>query len=299
MDHKLLPQSWLYGFLYTYATTRNRESFLLGATNRSGWWYYFPLAVLFKTPVVTLLLAFGVGGVALAKWLARQRTIDESDHTPGVADAWTAACLIIPPGVILLSAMTSNVDIGLRHVLAIYPFLYIGVGVAIARFWPRIAGWHAVAAGVLAFGLTAETALAYPDYLPFFNVVARHLPGARDGLHLLGDSNLDWGQDLPLLAQWAAEHRDQPLFLSYFGMADPQAYGIRYQNLPSGYRWGPPPGVLDHPGYIAVSATNLQGMYNGDLYKPIREDQPLPPNYPPARLITILGGSIYVYDWTW
>src|SRR5439155_14313412 len=53
-DHKLLPASWLHGLLFTRASILLRRTFLCGQYSITGWWYYFPLAMLFKTPLATL-----------------------------------------------------------------------------------------------------------------------------------------------------------------------------------------------------------------------------------------------------
>ena len=75
MDNRVLPQGWLAGFLYTYGTLRSRSTFLCGNINLVGWWYYFPAAMLFKTPLATLIVlaAALVAAIAwhlrsIAKW---------------------------------------------------------------------------------------------------------------------------------------------------------------------------------------------------------------------------------------
>jgi hypothetical protein len=73
-------------------------------------------------------------------------------------------------------------------------------------------------------------------------------------------------------------------------MADPAYYGIDYINLPGGYRYGPPVRFPTGPGIIAISATHLQGIHL---------DPPLQSYYEPlrhARPMTVLGGSIYLFD---
>ena len=128
---------------------------------------------------------------------------------------------------------------------------------------------------------------SFPNYLSFFNVAS---VGSRGGVRLLGDSNLDWGQDLKLLADWRQKNPDGNLYLCYFGMADPAYYGIDYINLPGGYRYGPPVKFPTGPGIIAISATHLQGIHLDlalrDYYAPLRH----------ARPIAVLGGSIYLFD---
>jgi hypothetical protein len=174
-------------------------------------------------------------------------------------------------------------------VLVFYPFFFIAIGVAVATLWKNLAGRWIITA--LALGLTAETLWAFPDYISFFNVAAG---GSRNGIHVLGDSNLDWGQDLPLLARWQQEHPDRTLYLSYFGTADPAHFGIHYINLPGGELFGPVhvPPIAPATGIIAISATNLQGIYPSKdfdlqtLYAPLRAMKP----------IDVLGGSIYLFD---
>jgi hypothetical protein len=311
MDHRVLPQGWLFGFLKTYASTLVRPGFLLGVRRSTGWWYYFPLAILFKTPLATLVAAVLAIVIGVRRFVQRRRgragvLADDDDDPSSRLDArerrdwarWEFACLIVPPALYALTAIVSNLNIGLRHVLPLYPYAFVGIGIAASSMLDRAPRASRVVVGVLALALAAETLAAYPNYLPFFNVAARAVPSAEGGLNLLSDSNLDWGQDLPLLAEWQRAHLDQPLYLCYFGIADPQYYGIRYHNLPWGYPWGPPEQPLDGPAYVAISATSLQGTYNGDFYQDLREGRPLPPTNHPALLVDVLGKSIYVYRWT-
>jgi hypothetical protein len=301
MDHRVLPQGWLFGFLYTYATTLTRGAYIMGQTSTTGWWYYFPLTMLFKTPVATLIavalggtLALGRIFVPRVRWysVARQLTLDvNSPAGPrlrwlGRFDAWAAACLAVPPGIYFLAALTTNLNLGVRHVLPVYPFAYVAVGVVAGAMWRLQRRWTTRVGGALAVALAAETVIAYPDYLAFFNVLSG---GSRGGFKLLSDSNLDWGQELKRLADWRKDHDDRPLYLSYFGTADPEYYLGSYTNLPGGYTWGPPIGKVDRPGYVAVSATNLQGVYIGE-----EEFSMLRESHTP---IEILGGAIYIYEW--
>lgn len=94
--------------------------------------------------------------------------------------------------------------------------------------------------------------------------------GPRNGYKWLVDSNLDWGQDLKGLKRWADRHRiseSEPINLCYFGMADPRYYQIPHIKLPGGYALEPPVrqeetfGIAKKPGYVAISATHLQGLY--------------------------------------
>lgn len=273
--HHLFPQSWIMGFLYTYGTSISRPTFLCGQFSRAGWWYYFPLAMLFKTPLATLI---GLSPV-LVLWL-RWRTILSADA------AWPLCAAAVAPLLFLAAAMHTPLNLGLRHVLPVYPYLFILLGVMASAAWqwrPRVT---LAALGLLAAGLAVETFCAYPDFIPFFNVAAG---GARGGLGLLSDSNVDWGQDLPDLAAWQRQNPNYQLYLSYFGSADPRYYHIHYIEVPGDIFPHPDQTTPSRlPPIYAVSATNLQGTYlpQASNLDWLRDRKP----------VAILGGSIYIFD---
>ena len=279
--NRLLPESWLYGFLYAYQASLVRPSFLMGQVRETGWWYYFPLVMCFKTPVCTLA-AIGVSFIALAIWLIRRRA------RVGFDDSWRMLCILIPLGIYCASAMSANLNLGIRHILPVYPFLFVMAGIVLARTiaWRRIQA--IVLALLIAGALSLESIAAFPNFISFFNAAAG---GPLRGVALLADSNLDWGQDLPAVAAWQRAHPSERLYLCYFGSADPASYGIRYINLPSGYYLDPNVQMPSAPGVIAVSATKLQGLYVYPnvlpFYEALRQREPR----------EVLNGTIYLFDW--
>ncbi|HEV8200388.1 MAG TPA: hypothetical protein VGS03_10230 [Candidatus Polarisedimenticolia bacterium] len=287
---RLFPQAWLYGIVYTAEGMQRREGFLAGERTLGGWWYYLPLAFLFKAPLATIAAV-----VATKGWLAwRLRASggraarETGGGGPDPAILWTAACLVLPVAVFGCAALASRVSLGVRHAFVLYPFLFLGAGVAAAdlsRRWKRPA---TVALALLVAGLAVESLPAWPDDIAFFN-----LPSRPHRLGLLGDSNLDWGQDLPLLAAWQRSHPGGNLYLAYFGQADPAHYGIQARRLPTSSP-SEPGTSLPAPGEratLAISATHLQGIYIWDpwleqFYGAARRQQPK----------AVLGGTIYLFD---
>jgi hypothetical protein len=273
-----------------------RSSYLLGRQSNVGFTRYFPLAFLFKTPVATVLAVFAaVLTAAIVPLVTARRRRAAASSPPSSAaalDAWTALCLLLPAVLYLASAMRANLNIGLRHILPIYPPLFILAGwaasVAYARWGRRVV---VVVAALLA-ALATETLLAAPNFLAFFNTPSG---GARGGVRLLGDSNLDWGQDLPALADWQRRNPTRPLQLLYFGTASPAYYGLRYTALP-GNSAVTREGALgaantpDDPGVVAISATHLQGIYLNPA-----ASQAIDPyrHRPPTE---VLNGTIYLFD---
>jgi len=272
--HRLLPQSYLVGLLRIIGDSQSRPAFLCGKSSLTGWWYYFPVAMLFKTPAATLI------GLAAACALMVPRL-------RGGVDLWPVAATAALPVIWMAVAMSSHVNVGIRHILPVYPALFVFLGVAAAVGWKRARGRGRLAAVLLAVGLAAETAFTYPNYIPFFNFFAG---GSRGGLRLLSESNLDWGQDLPALAAWQGKHPDRPLYLLYWGSADPRYYGIRYVNLPESSSPADEPEAGTGRPVYAISAVVLTNPYMLSLQKNLLE--PLIGRGP----IAVLGGSIYIFD---
>jgi hypothetical protein len=295
-EHHLLPEAWLYGLLHTYRGSLARNSYLLGERSLTGFAMYFPLAFAFKTPLTTLVVLIGAAGIGIgaAGRLARERR--GGDGNGGAV--WTAVCLAIPVVIYTTSAMRSNLNLGIRHLLPIYPYLYIAAGLAAARAVRRWGRGAALALAGVGIALAAETLGAFPNFIPFFNVAAAR--NSRDKLRLLSDSNLDWGQDLKLLVRWQEANPTIPLYLAYFGRADPRYYGLRFTDAYGGFAGyrvseGPKPLILQQrgvlpqgPGVLAISATQLQGaaLTGEDPYAALRTKEPMD---------VLGGGTIYLY----
>ena len=247
-EHRVLPEAFTNGLIRNDEANARRSSFLMGQYSIDGWSYYFPLAFVFKTPIATLL------AIGLAIWVAIKR------RAAG-GDVWTMLCLAVPIFIYRAIAIGGHLNLGVRHLFPIYPFIFLSVGLGFARFWEWKRRPAIIVSTVLAVALAAETLAAMPDYIPFFNVA---VGGSRGGLSLLTDSNIDWGQDAKLLARWQQRHPDAHLYVCYFGRADLKYYGIKYVNLPGGEEdrgaLDKFPPLSEHDTW-AISATNLQGTY--------------------------------------
>jgi hypothetical protein len=242
--HHLFPNAFTEGAFYSVASLQRMPAFLAGAISTDGWWYYFPVAFLIKTPVALLLLI----GIGLYACVRRWRELGLS-----------TVFVLLPPTVFLAVAMASGVNIGVRHILPIYPplMLIAGAGAQELLRLPRRIGRLAVAAMALAFALEVAPVYAHP--LTFFNVL---IGGTSNGHEYLLDSNLSWGQGLKSLKRWMDRTGVDHVNLSYFGQADPQYYGIDCTYLPGG-----PSFAVDTitrprlPGYVAISETTIHGVY--------------------------------------
>ena len=204
---KLPAITFLTGANYVrqHSAMGHGEAWLFDENRPNGYWYYFPVVLFFKTPLPFLVFA-GAGFV----YLARRR----------------ALILVLIPLAMLAVSMTSRINIGVRHVLPIYPFLAIAAACGAVLLWRR----SRVLVAALGIWYFAASAIAHPDYLAYFNEAAWRHPE-----QIAADSNLDWGQDLLRLA---AEMKDQPLHISYFGSAEWQRFLPHARPLPPHYTRG-------------------------------------------------------------
>lgn len=182
-------------------------SYLLGDLELFGWRYFYLVALGVKTPLP--LLVFGLAGLVLLL-------------VEGVARR-DGARLALPKlfgALLLFVSLYSHINIGVRHVLILYPLLAIGAALIATRALAALRAAVPSRRRLLAAGLGLAVALefaplaAWPDYLPWFNVLAPH-PAA-----VLVDSDLDWGQDFRRLqARLQALHVDS-VALAYSGSVD-------------------------------------------------------------------------------
>jgi predicted membrane-bound dolichyl-phosphate-mannose-protein mannosyltransferase len=243
-------------------------SYLLGRVSEHGRWQYFPVAFAVKTPTGVLVLL----AMLLAAAFLRTRRAEGRTDLP-----W--AVLVVPPALYFASCLASGINLGVRHLLPMYPFLFVLLATGLFRLFRGRAA--AVVVAAVAAIQTVEMARAHPHYLAFFNTLSG---GSRNGPRYLLDSNLDWGQDLKNLKRYLDRQGLSSVCLCYFGNANPAYYGIRDEPLPT---------TADREArermncIAAISATPLYGLYApAESYRWLREQRPS----------AIVGHSIYVYD---
>ncbi|MFE3163232.1 phospholipid carrier-dependent glycosyltransferase [Streptomyces sp. NPDC059224] len=180
------------------------QGYLFGHLYTGSRWYYLPAALLVKTPLGMLAL-WAAGAVAVAA-VRRLRP--------------AAPYLLLPPAVLLASAMSGSRDFGTRYALFMPMFLAVGGAAVLAVRWR----WSRPACGALLLFVAVSSLRAFPFYLPYSNEAF----GGPAKTHLrLHDSNVDWGQDLGRLADRLRErYPGERVWLVYKGSGLPAYYGI-------------------------------------------------------------------------
>jgi len=252
--------------LEIFIEQKDRTAFLAGQIRPGGWWWYFPFAFAVKTPIPLILTLCVTLGVCLRSW----RRVLQREIT-----------LWLFPLLYLATAIQGGVNIGYRHLLPFFPFVYVSLGrlgQAFSRSWsPR---WRVAACGAaaaLGIWYVAGTLSVCPFALAYFN---EFIGGPRNGYRYLVDSNVDWGQSFKALQDFMDRERIDQVWLSYFTWVDPAVYGVRYQPLFPAAGSSPvlPRRYDPAPGVYAISATTLQGIalkeHDTDLYDWFRHREP-------------------------
>jgi hypothetical protein len=242
------------------------KSYLLGEVRTTGWWYFFPVALAVKTPIPFLLLA----AVGIAAALHGATGEDRRRRLMPIAIA----------AAVLLVCLPSRINIGVRHILPIYPFLAILAGYGVVALWRKRGPGGVMSGPLAAVALLSWQGVAsiraHPDYLAYFNELAGPHPE-----RILVDSDLDDGQDLKRLADTLRARHITEIALAYAGSATVRAHG-----LPP-VRWLEP--HQPTTGWIAVS---LYALKLGSLDRPGHDDFAWLEGYRPVATV---GKSILLY----
>lgn len=294
---------WLLGLAMVFLrVSSGNTTYFLGEVSNSSWREFYPVAILLKTPIPTLIwtaIGIGTSGWFFTRFIKNTVATLPVGLWPRIKhiwekvgdgfwnnyEKWTALMVIV---VFLGTGILGNLNIGLRHVLPFYPFWFILLSGLIVWLYMKTRGGARVAfigmASVLFIWYAAANIIAFPSYLSYFN---ESIGGNENGYHYLVDSNLDWGQDLRRLEAFVERNNIEKISVDYFGGGLPEYYlGDRYieYHAPDGPR----------TGWIAISATFYQ---NSKYYGPRNNelDYSWLDSYEPEAVI---GNSILVFNIT-
>ncbi len=251
-------------------------SFINGTVTEQAVWY-LPLAVLLFKTQLSLLILFGIA-------LFYQRKSKKKE-----------LILLLPIILIFLLFMLNNRTSGIRHLLPIYPFMFV---YSSRLFQSEQKNTFLTFKVILLLHYIASSLIIAPSYLAYYNEFAG---GPQNGYKIVVGSNIDLGQDLPGLKDYMDKNSISKIKLSYFGSVDPKEYNISYEYLASPYfqYWDPDykPFVTlkdrkedcsEKKGFIAISVNNLQNVHllNKTCFDWLKKHEP----------VAKVGYSIFVYN---
>ena len=272
----LLPESYIYGLADVRIMSDFYTSFLLGKIYPHGVWFYFPVAFTIKSSLSFLLL------LLLTIWAIASRRFT----------AWREIYfLTIPPLFYLIIAMSSGMNIGVRHILPMYLFFSVLIGGAASKLIQDNHRWIFPVIALLIFQ-AISTSRSYPAYIAYAN----ELWGGPPRVHeLLSDSNSDWGQQLKDVKHYLDQQNIKDCWFIYFGegVIDATYYGIPCKPLPTADSlWvdepaNAPPAI---DGVVLISAGDLSGFEFGPA--------PLNPyeQFKSLRPVAVIDYGVFLYE---
>lgn len=273
---KLLPEAYLYGLADVKEVAESSPSYLFGKVYPHGVWYYFPVAFVIKSTMTLLVLLVLIPVALRAKSGTWGREI---------------LFLVIPPGVYVAVAMGSKLNLGIRHLLPIYPFLFVLAGMGGWVLMRQRRAWVYVVGLLLAFNVFSSLR-AFPNYIPYSNEL---WGGAQDTSDFLTDSNVDWGQQLKTVKKYLDQRNAKNCWFAYFAdvVADPSYYGVPCKPLTTiASVWLQPqmevPPEIDGPVLISAGVLSGYEFGPGEL-NPYGEFKKLRPT-------AVIDDGIFVYD---
>ena len=265
---RIFPESYAAGLFYIMRGG-NRPMFLLGEIYPTARWFYFPVAFSIKTSVALLvLLVLSLLTVRLYQTRRREMLF-----------------LLLPAFLFFAVSLTSGLNIGIRHILPVYPFFIVAAAAGVYYWAKKYQIVKYILIALLIFHAVAAFRTA-PNYLAFAN---DFWGGTNNAYRLLSDSNVEWGQNYKLVREYVARENIGDCRIAAFGAGElVQAYQP-CKLMPNDYGWNfteqivePVPPVVEGTMFVSVASFPPLG---GNEYEPILKTAP----------VAQIGGSIFVY----
>ena len=273
---RLLPESYLYGLADVRQTADFYSSYLFGKIYAHGVWFYFPSAFIIKSTLAFLILL----GLAIYAIASRKLT------------CWREILfLTIPPVVHFAVAMSSRINIGVRHILPVYVFLYVLIAGAAWALIRQKRQWAYVITALVLFQVISSVR-AYPVYMAYSSEV---WGGPSQTYRYLSDSNVDWAQQLKAVKHYLDQRGIRQCWFAYFaqGVVDAQDYAIPCKPLiTEDSQWVNEemdvPVEIDGP--VLLSTGTMSGFeFASDDLNPYRE-------FKSVRPTAVIQDAVFVYD---
>lgn len=190
-----IPVPFAYGYFQGIVMTAHDDSYypdwlyLLGHYSKHRFPLYFPLALLWKTPLGSLAL--------FALSLFCKPAKEKFRARPSI--------LVVMAYLFGYFTLFHGHQIGLRYLLPIFPFAYLCIGqITQSRQWIAHKSFRIFSWALFSWAIASSLSY-YPHFIPYFNeTIGKRINAYR----YLGDSNLDWNQANWYKDRYLAQHPD-------------------------------------------------------------------------------------------
>ena len=192
------PYPFLQGIDMTWESRKHHltRNYLMGqiAPKDHGFTGYYLYAFMLKVPIAIQILILA----ALISYLRKRKKFsfkrDES-------------FMLIPVAALFLFMnLVDKRNIGIRHILMLFPLLFVFMGSLYkGKGWSGLGIYKKAGTALLIAYLIASNLSYFPHYLSYFNEIVWD---RKMSYKYLVDSNLDWGQNVHYLERYLKKHPD-------------------------------------------------------------------------------------------
>lgn len=259
----LKPIFWyFYGIIISvWKASHNKLIYFLGEINSKGFYSYFPILLLIKTPLaITLLFISEILFLSykLEKPFWKNPFLRSKEWISNNFSEFTIILFVL---FYLFFAVFSKINLGIRHILPIFPFLYLFVAINLEKIYLMISKSYVQKAVFFSFlvillGFYISSSITvFPHYLSYYNEL---VGGPKNGYLYAVDSNYDWGQDLKYLAEFVRKNNIKKIYVDYFGGDDPKLrLGNKYTPYNPDSNYKPPHGWLAVSSHFLMTESGL------------------------------------------
>jgi len=265
---RIFPESFVLG-LADIIAGGTRNTWIFDRNYPTGQWFYFPLAFAVKSSVaLLLLLPLGL----LFPFINHEKRRE-------------VLFLLAPALLFFAVSLTSGLNIGVRHILPVYPFFIAAAAAgavwAARKFYP----FRYLLLALLLFH-AATAARTAPNYIAFTN---DFWGGTNNTYRIFRDANVDFGQNTKLVNEYLARENISDCWFASQGNVELTRVSQPCRLMPGSF----PQSVTDQPsepvppvieGTVLLTVLTLPPR-GGPEYLPIAQSMP----------IAQIGGSIFVY----
>jgi MFS family permease len=283
----LLPESYLFGMVDVRVFGKIFSTFVLGRWHPHGVWWYFPAVLAIKTTLGLMALlglaVFAMVTGKLGKWQDKDRI------RPLVY-------VLLPGALYLAVAIINGLNIGVRHILPLYPLAVILAGAGVAALATRSRRWMWVCVALIAAHIASALSV-FPNSLAYANEA---WGGPWNAHRILNDSNVDWGRQLYQVEEWEDRHPREECWFAYTvrPFIHPETYGVHCHILPNGLGGSGPEAVppIIH-GSVLLSAGEVDGsLWPSQEMNPYRGFQTMKPDEEIDYGVLVYRGDIHMEE---
>lgn len=245
---------------------RRMDSYFLGQWRDHGWLHYYVIGIFLKEPVAI----WGICALGILWGLKK-------NPRPCSAARRTGRFVVLAPGFVVLIFVSWQTGFNhhLRYVLPFFPCLYLMVAGPLTRLSRPMA---AVVAGLCLWYAASVLTVVPRTYAYFTEAIG----GPANGWKYMGNSNLDWGQDLLTAKRWIESNPEKrPVYLVYDPRTEYEALGI---DATDGRELVTSRGPTE-PGWWIVSACTM-----------LRPDNQWFRAHPPTERLSVTTTVYYISD---